>query len=76
MLDLTRLSEQTSDLIFAAVAAVQPATAAQVQEELQRRHGAEVPLERLVHYMEFLRSSFPRKLAHAGPDHWVVVDLA
>jgi hypothetical protein len=76
MLDLSRLSQETSDLIFAAVADIQPATAAQVKEELQRRHGGEVALERLVHYMEFLRSAFPKKLAHAGPDNWVVVDLA
>jgi len=25
--------------------------------------------------MEFLRSGFPRKLAHAGPGRWNMVDL-
>jgi len=76
MADLTKLTEENSSRIFEIVAALQPCTAKQVQEELARRHDLQAPLEQVVHYMEFLRSSFPRKLAHAGPDHWVVIDLA
>lgn len=76
MSDLSRLSEEASALIFALVAELQPCTAAQVGEELARRHGLQTPPEQVVRYMEWLRSSFPVKLAHAGPDLWVVVDLS
>jgi len=75
MADLTRLTQETSDRILDIVGELAPSTAAQVQEELARRHGLEAPLEQVVRYMEFLRSGFPRKLAHAGPERWNMVDL-
>jgi hypothetical protein len=50
-------------------------TAQRVQEELERRHGLRAPLDQVTRYMEFLRSNFPRKLAHAGPELWILVDL-
>ncbi len=74
--DLTKLCEADSNRILDLVEALQPVTARQVQAELERRHGVRAELERVVRYMEWLRSGFPRKLAHAGPDHWIVVDLA
>ena len=48
---------------------------ARAPAELARRHGVEAPIEQVVRYMEFLRSGFPRKLAHAGPGRWNMVDL-
>jgi hypothetical protein len=50
-------------------------TAEDVRQEMARRHGIEAPIEQVVKYMEFLRSGFPRKLAHAGPGRWNMVDL-
>ena len=76
MADLSRLCDENSDQIMAIVEELQPVTANQVQEELARRHGVEAELDQVVRYMEWLRSGFPRKLAHAGPDAWVVIDLA
>jgi transposase len=73
--DLTRLSEENNKRILDIVQALQPVTAERVQEELERRHGVRASLEQVTRYMEFLRSSFPRKLAHAGPELWIVVDL-
>jgi hypothetical protein len=75
MSDLTKLTPENSAHILDIVADLGRPTAAQVQAELAARHGLEAPLEQVVRYMEFLRSSFPRKLAHAGPEHWVMVDL-
>ncbi len=75
MADLTKLSEENSTRILDIVADLGRPTAAQVQAELAARHGLEAPLEQVVRYMEFLRSAFPRKLAHAGPEHWIVVEL-
>jgi len=74
-MDLDRLSTEASNAIFEIVAELQPCTAEQVRGELLARHQLDAPLERVVHYMEFLRSGFPRKLAHAGPDRWIVVEL-
>lgn len=76
MADLSRLTAENSNRILDIVADLGRPTAAQVQAELAARHGLEAPLEQVVRYMEFLRSGFPRKLAHAGPEHWIVVDLS
>jgi hypothetical protein len=73
--DLTRLSDENSKRILDIVEALQPVTAQRVQEELERRHGLRAPLDQVTRYMEFLRSNFPRKLAHAGPELWILVDL-
>ncbi|NPV45932.1 MAG: hypothetical protein HPY69_03155 [Armatimonadetes bacterium] len=75
MSDLTKLTPENSERILDIVADLGRPTAAQVQAELASRYGLKAPLEQVVRYMEFLRSGFPRKLAHAGPDHWVMVDL-
>jgi len=75
MSDLTKLTRETSDRILDIVGELGACTAEQVQAELAQRHRVEAPLEQLVRYMEFLRSGFPRKLAHAGPGRWVMVDL-
>ncbi len=75
MVDLTKLTQANSDLILDLVAELAPCTAEQVHAELARRHGVEAPIEQVVRYMEFLRSGFPRKLAHAGPGRWNMVDL-
>ncbi len=75
MSDLSKLCEETSTKIMDIVAELQPASARQVREELARRHGIQAELDQVVRYMEFLRSGFPRKLAHAGPDAWVVIEL-
>ena len=75
MADLTKLTQENSDRILDIVGDHPNCTAAEVQAELAARHGLEAPLEQVVRYMEFLRSGFPRKLAHAGPERWVMVDL-
>ena len=75
MADLTRLTQENSDRILDLVGELGSCTPQQVQSELAGRYGLEAPLEQVVHYMEFLRSGFPRKLAHAGPGRWVMVDL-
>lgn len=75
MADLTRLTQETSDRILDIVGDLGGCTAEEVQGELARRHGLEAPLEQVERYMEFLRSGFPRKLAHAGPGRWIMVDL-
>ena len=76
MADLTKLCDDNSTKVMDIVEELQPVTAQHVQEELARRHGIEADLDQVVRYMEYLRSSFPRKLAHAGPDAWIVIDLA
>jgi len=75
MIDLTKLSQETSDAILDLVAELQPVSAERVQQELDSRFGVKAELALVVKYMEWLRSSFPRKLAHAGPDLWILVDL-
>lgn len=72
---LDRLTSENSELILDIVAELQPITVARVQEELAKRHGVSADLEHVVKYMEWLRSGFPRKLAHAGPELWIMVDL-
>ena len=74
--DLSRLNDESSNRIMDIVEELQPVAADRVQGELETRYGMKVELDRLVRYMEWLRSSFPRKLAHAGPDAWAVIDLA
>ena len=74
--DLSKPSDDNSRKIMDIVGSLQPVTAGQVREELARRHGIEADLDQLTRYMEWLRSGFPRKLAHAGPDAWVLVDLS
>ena len=74
--DLTKASDGNTVKIMAIVEELQPVSAKRVREELSRRHAMEADLDQLVRYMEWLRSGFPRKLAHAGPDAWVVIDLA
>ncbi|NCO43023.1 MAG: hypothetical protein COZ06_03075 [Armatimonadetes bacterium CG_4_10_14_3_um_filter_66_18] len=76
MTDLTKLTEENSNLILDVVAALQPVTAQRVLEELTRHPGVAAELAQLVRYMEWLRGGFPRKLAHAGPDLWLMVDLS
>lgn len=73
--NLSKLCDETSDRIMTIVEELQPVGAPRVQEELARRHGLEVELEPLVRYMEMLRSGFPRRLVHAGPDAWALIDL-
>ena len=75
MADLTRLSQETSDCILDIVGELQPCTAEQVREALAQRHDLAAPVAQVERYMEFLRSGFPRKLAHAGPGRWSMVDL-
>jgi len=75
MADLTKLSQENSDRILDIVGEQANCTAEDVQAALAERHGIEAPIEQVVRYMEFLRSGFPRKLAHAGPGRWVMVDL-
>ena len=73
--DLKKLTSESSERILDLVAELGQCTAEQVQAQLAERHGLEAPLEQVVRYMEFLRSGFPRKLAHAGPGRWNLVDL-
>jgi hypothetical protein len=75
MPDLSKLTRENSDRILDIVAELPNCTAEQVQAELAERHGLEAPLEQVTRYMEYLRSGFPRKLAHAGPGRWITVDL-
>ena len=75
MADLTKLTDETSDRILDIVGALGTCTLEDVRAELSRLHGIEAPPDQLERYMEFLRSGFPRKLAHAGPGRWVIVDL-
>jgi len=70
-----RLNSVATERIMQVVSELQPVTPERVAEELDTQYGAKVDIEQLVHYMEWLRSGFPRKLAHAGPDAWIVVDL-
>ena len=73
--DLTKLTPENSNRILDIVGELELCTAQQVRDELTTRHGLEAPLEQVERYMEFLRSGFPRKLAHAGPGRWIMVDL-
>jgi len=76
MHDLRKACDENTSKIMAVVESLQPVTAERVQEELAHKHGIEADLDQVVRYMEWLRSGFPRKLAHAGPDAWVLIDLA
>jgi hypothetical protein len=73
--DLTKLTQENSDRILDIVGELELCTVQQVREELIKRHGLDAPIEQVERYMEFLRSGFPRKLAHAGPGRWIMVDL-
>lgn len=75
MSDLTKLTQENSDRILDIVGDLGQPTVPEVQAELARRHAIEAPVEQVERYMEFLRSGFPRKLAHAGPGRWIMVDL-
>ncbi len=75
MTDLSKLTQENSDRILDIVGDLGTCTTQQVQAELLTRHGLDAPVEQLERYMEFLRSGFPRKLAHAGPGRWNMVDL-
>jgi hypothetical protein len=75
MSDLTKLTKENSDRILDIVAELGTCTAEQVQAELVKRHDLDAPMEQLTRYMEYLRSGFPRKLAHAGPGRWNIVEL-
>lgn len=75
MSDLTRLTRENSEMILDIVADLELCTTQQVRDELAARHGLDAPVEQVERYMEFLRSGFPRKLAHAGPGRWNLVDL-
>ena len=76
MSDLTKLTDENTDRILDLVEELQPVAAQRVREELGRRHGIHADLEQVTRYMEWLRSGFPRKLSHAGPDLWIMVDLS
>jgi len=73
--DLTRLTQENSDRILDIVGENPNCSSEEVRAELSARHGLEAPIEQVERYMEFLRSGFPRKLAHAGPGRWIMVDL-
>ena len=75
MSDLAKLTRENSDRILDIVAELPNCTADQVRLDLASRHGLDAPLEQVTRYMEYLRSGFPRKLAHAGPERWIMVDL-
>lgn len=76
MADLTKLTQENSDRILDIVGDKPNCTVAEVQAELLARHDLDAPVAQVERYMEFLRSGFPRKLAHAGPGRWIMVDLA
>ena len=75
MADLTKLTTETSERILDIVGELGQCTSEQVRTELAARHGLEAPVEQVERYMEFLRSGFPRKLAHAGPGRWNMVEF-
>ncbi|MHB8997563.1 MAG: hypothetical protein ACYC63_20140 [Armatimonadota bacterium] len=76
MADLTKLTQENSDRILDIVGERPNCSAEDVRAELAARHGLDAPVEQVTRYMEFLRSGFPRKLAHAGPGRWIMIDLA
>lgn len=73
--ELTKLTKENSDRILDIVGEKPNCSSEEVRAELSARHGLEAPIEQVERYMEFLRSGFPRKLAHAGPGRWIMVDL-
>lgn len=73
--DLSKLNAEASGWIFDIVGELQPVTVGRVRDELAQRHGLEAEVAQVKRYMEFLRSGFPKKLAHAGPEAWTLVDL-
>ena len=73
--DLTKLNKEDSEHILDIVGELGTCTTEDVLRGLSARHGTEAPIEQVQRYMEFLRSGFPRKLVHAGPGRWNLVDL-
>ncbi|MBN1675538.1 MAG: DegT/DnrJ/EryC1/StrS family aminotransferase [Kiritimatiellae bacterium] len=67
----TPLETQILDI----VAALQPVSPAVVRDRLARKR-IHKPLAEVLEIMEQLRSTFPRKLSHAGPEHFAYHDLA
>ena len=63
------------ELILDIVAAKQPAAPAEVARELKKQ-GVALPPGQLLELMEGLRSSYPRKLSHAGPVKFAHHDLS
>jgi len=54
---------------------MQPVTAAEVCKALRETYCIQIPEEEVYEHMERLRSNFPIKLAHAGPDRYCIIDL-
>jgi len=54
---------------------MQPVTAREVCEALRQTYDVRMSEEEAEEHMERLRSDFPTKLAHAGPDRYHIVDL-
>lgn len=54
---------------------MQPVTAKEVCMALRETHGIQMSEEEMHEHLERLRSSFPTRLVHAGPDRYHVIDL-
>jgi len=63
------------ELILDIVEAKQPIGPAEVARELKRK-GVSLPTAKVLELMEALRSSYPRKLSHAGPIKFAYHDLS
>lgn len=54
---------------------MQPVTAREVCTALRETYRIQLSEEEMYEHMERLRSSFPTRLVHAGPDRYHVIDL-
>lgn len=76
MPDSFPLTDENTQRLLDIVAALQPVTTRQIQEELARRYGLQVDLAELSRYLGWLRSGFPRRVVRAGLERWAVIELA
>lgn len=68
-------TREIKDEIFEVVRKMQPVTAKEVCMVLRETHGIQMSEEEMYEHLERLRSSFPTRLVHAGPDRYHLIDL-
>jgi len=72
---LTYKTLEIKDKVFEVVRKMQPVTANEVCKALRKTYGLRMAEEEMHEHLERLRSSFPTRLVHAGPDRYYVIDL-
>ena len=63
------------DALFAIVQQMQPCTLREVVALLAQDHGIQMEPEQVRAVLEEMRTCYPRRTIHAGPDRWGALEL-